>query len=148
MIETTEARQAARYSGKHCVLARFEGEPVSQLFTTEREAVIERERLRADYPHATLGYWPTRAETVEYERERAERDSLDVQSYQVVADRSVGGVEIHGHPVSPAFATRDQADERLAAIIAEYPTARIREATEFCRTPEERDRALDGIIHP
>ena len=145
MINAT-TREAARYTGRHCVMAHPDGEPVSPLYVTHEIAEEARQRLRMTYPGAVVGYWPTRDESATQARKVADADAWCVSSFAVVTDGSVDGVPVQGLPASPALATREQAAERLATMTD--PTARIIEQVLHCRTQEQYDAAVAEIVQP
>ena len=138
------AREAAKFTGKHCVLAYPDGEPVSSLYDSRDEAATAHMRLRVDYPRATLAYWPTAAEHAAYERARAAADDLELTSYRVVEDHP----NMTHWPISPGYATREQAQVARAVLLPDHPGAWIIREVLSCRTADEYQRAAAEIVQP
>ncbi|WP_077529388.1 hypothetical protein [Vreelandella utahensis] len=80
------------------------------------------------------------------EHEAIRGDGLDVSYYRVVEDRTLAdGTKVHQCPISPKYATPEQAETALSELARTHPGARTCCITLFCGDAGARDAEIADI---
>ncbi len=135
------AREAAKFSGKHCITASAQDGAaiVSQLFDTRADAEAVLPDLRTRYPRARLAYWPSKEEWDRWEQEDIELAKWYVTFWYVLEDRPIGNGRKASDIVGPLFGTEEGAREFLDQIRPNHPDAYLIEATRLFHRDNEKD---------
>ena len=128
---------------RYFVRSSPEGVRVSPLFDYSEQAKEALEDVRGSYPDATLGRLPAKSKRPVYLT-----DTWVVSSFRVVTETERNGKVINEYPISGAYATRSQAEARLAELQVNDPKAWVRHESQHCLDVNEYRAAIAQLIYP